>query len=357
MPPITKRSFVQLALGIPMIMSAVTLTSSCAKAATPVTPEASPEAKALLNYIHAMYGKKTLSGQMWAPWGNDEIKIVHDITGKFPALRGQDYITESANVRENQLAMEWWKAGGIPTVMWHWGAPTKGEGYEQSKMEIDIDKCFVPGTPEHTAMWADLKRIADHLTVLRDAKVPILWRPMHECDGNWFWYGKGGGERFGRIWRTMYDYFVHERKLNNLVWVLCHTGDPKAEWDPGKQYYDIAGADSYGKGIQETMYNKVKAIHGANTIVPYHECGTIPDPDECFKKGVTWSWWMLWHTNHLRDHNKEDLIRIYNHDLVITRDEIPNIMTYLNWKPAPAAAQPAAPRPATAAVKTAALPK
>ena len=47
-------------------------------------------------------------------------------------------------------------------------------------------------------MWKDLGRIADHLTELRDANVPILWRPMHEFDGGWFWYGKGGSERFIR---------------------------------------------------------------------------------------------------------------------------------------------------------------
>ncbi len=52
--------------------------------------------------------------------------------------------------------------------------------------------------------------------------------------------------------------------------------------------------------------------------------------DECFQNNITWSWWMLWHTNHLYKHNKEDLIRIYNHDLVLTRDELPNIMDYLN---------------------------
>jgi len=38
-------------------------------------------------------------------------------------------------------------------------------------------------------------------------------------------------------------------KLNNLIWVLCHTGDPSADWDPGKPYYDLAGGDTYGKGI------------------------------------------------------------------------------------------------------------
>jgi hypothetical protein len=183
-------------------------------------------------------------------------------------------------------------------------------------------------------MWRDLKRIADHLTELRDAHVPVLWRPMHECDGNWFWYGKGGGERFVRLWRTMFDYFTKERKLNNLIWVLCHSGNPSAEWDPGQAYYDLAGGDAYRKGIQESLFRKLQAMHGEAMPIVYHECGTLPDPDECFKNHVTWSWWMLWHTNFVTNHNRADLKRIYNSDLVLTRDELPNIMDYLNGEAA-----------------------
>jgi hypothetical protein len=298
-------------------------------AQAPVNPNASSEAKALLNYLYSTYGSKTLSGQMWVPWGKDEIVTVHEITGKYPALRGHDYIHERSNKIENELLIEWWKSGGIPTLMWHWGAPTKGEGYEQSKMAIDIDRCFVEGTEEYIAMWSDLKRIADHLTELRDANVPILWRPMHECDGNWFWYGKGGGERFVKLWRTMFDYFTKERKLNNLIWVLCHTGDPRSEWNPGKEFYDLAGGDTYEKGIQKELFTELRAIHGTTVPVPFHECGTLPDPAESFSNGVTWSWWMLWHTGHLYKHNQEDLKRIYNHELIITKDELPDIMSFL----------------------------
>jgi beta-glucosidase len=320
-----------------LILSVIRIISiSSVTGQTPVTQNASPESRALLNYIYSQYGKKTLSGQMWSPWAkNDEIQTVFEITGKYPAIRGQDYINEKANKHENELAIEWWKAGGIPTIMWHWGAPSIGEGYENSKKEINIDSCFISGTKQYIAMWSDLKRIADHLTELRDANVPVLWRPMHECDGNWFWYGKQGGERFVKLWKTMFDYFSKERKLNNLIWVVCHTGNPSAEWDPGKAYYDIAGGDTYGKGIQAALFNKLKAIHGEAIPIPYHECGTLPDPDECFKNGVTWSWWMLWHTSYLYNHNKDDLKRIYNNDLVITRDKLPNIMDYLDVKTEP----------------------
>ena len=156
-------------------------------------------------------------------------------------MRGADLITESANNNEIQNLINWWKAGGIPTLMWHWGAPGVGEGYENSKAEIDINRCFQEGTVEYNEMWRELKLKADHLQVLRDAHVPVLWRPLHELNGNWFWWGKKGPEQFKRLWITMYNYFVHDRGLNNLIWVLCYTGSPDGAWYPGDQYVDIAG--------------------------------------------------------------------------------------------------------------------
>ncbi|MBK9576855.1 MAG: mannan endo-1,4-beta-mannosidase A and B [Fibrobacteres bacterium] len=308
-------------------IGAMLLASAVAMAATPVSPNASPEAKALLNYLYEQYGKKTLSGQMFAPWAKtDEAELMKQITGKYPAIRGQDLISESANKNEIQQAIAWWKAGGIPTVMWHWGAPTLGEGYENSKGTIDVAKCFQEGSAENKAMWADLKRIADHLTVLRDAKVPVLWRPMHENDGGWFWYGKGGGTNFVKLWRTMFDYFTKERKLDNLIWVMCHSGTPKADWNPGAAYVDIAGGDTYAStdDPQAGIFKTVDNIYGRTMPKTLHECGILPDPDKAFSQGATWSWWMLWHTSYAENHNRDALKRIYAHEKVITRDELPN---------------------------------
>jgi endoglucanase len=297
-----------------------------------VTADASIEAQALLNFIHSMYGKKIISGQMWAPWGEfDEIEKVREITGKYPALRGHDLIHERSNADEISRLIDWWNKGGIPTLMWHWGAPSKGEGYRQSQMEIDIDRCFQEGTEEHAAMWEDLKRIADWLTVLRDARVPVLWRPLHEFSGTWFWYGKGTGEQFVRLWRTMFDYFSNERKLNNLVWVLCYADTPKADFDPGREYYDIVGADTYEEGGNRQlndMFADLKEIHGNDIPFTLHECGPLPDPD--FKDGVTWSWWMIWHTRWLTDHDEDELRKLYNHQNVITLCNIPDIMSFVD---------------------------
>lgn len=287
--------------------------------------KASKEAKEMYKQLLKVHKEgKILSGQMWAPWGIDEIAYVHEVTGKYPVIRGHDLIHEGSNAREVELIIDWYRRGGIPTLMWHWGAPTKGEGYEQSKMTIDVAKCFVEGSPEYAAMWADLDRVAGWLEKLKDSKVPILWRPMHEFDGRWFWYGKGGGELFVRLWKTMYNYFTHDRKLNNLIWVLPHSGNLDESYNPGREYYDIVGPDTYSKREQEKLFRAIVKMHGDDLLIPLHECGTLPDPDECKRNKTKWIWWMLWHTSHLIEHDKGELLRIYNHPDVLTLDEMEN---------------------------------
>ncbi len=121
--------------------------------------------------------------------------------------------------------------------------------------------------------------------------------------------------------------------MNNLIWVLCYTGDPDGAWYPGDEYVDIAGADTYnaGDGPQLTMYNEVKTIINDKFPITYHECGIPPDPDECLKQNAMWSWWMEWHTTYLQSVDTAYLKRVYYHDVVITLDEVPDIMAVYGW--------------------------
>lgn len=297
------------------------------------TPNPSEEAVALYRYLHDMNGKVILSGQMWAPWGIDEIDYIYEKTGKYPALRGQDFIHERDNEKEVQLAIEWWKKGGIPSIMWHWGAPSVGEGYRNSQVEINIDNCFIEGTDEYNDFWRELKAKAIHLEALRDANIPVLWRPFHELNGHWFWYGKQGPERFKKLWKTMYDYYVHERGINNLIWVLCYTGEPDPDWYPGDEYVDLAGPDTYASdnSPQLAMFNETKEITNNQYPIPFHECGIIPNPDQCLAQDAMWSWWMVWHTGHLTRTEDDYLKYVYHHDLIVTLDEVPDIMALYNW--------------------------
>jgi len=158
----------------------------------------------------------------------------------------------------------------------------------------------------------------------------VLWRPMHEFEGGWFWYGKGTGEQFNRLWRTMFDYFTNDRGLNNLLWVLCHSDFPNPAFNPGKEYFDIVGADTYRKDrVLKEMFDDVIKVHGKELPIVLHECGPLPDPETCFDEGAAWSWWMVWHTSWVTDHDPAEMKRIYNHEKVITLEKMPDIMSYV----------------------------
>ena len=311
--------------GLLAVGSIVSLSNASAAtsvpAAAPVCPDASPEARMLLKYLQEQFGHKILSAQHGGP---TQYEYVHQVTGKYAAMWGTDLIDSRRNDRLVSDVVGWWEKGVIPSIMWHWGAPTKGEGYEQSKMTIDVNRCFEPGTPENVAMWADLKRIADDLTKLRDAHVPVVWRPMHEGSGGWFWYDKSGGEAFKRLWITMFDYFSKERGLNNLLWVLGQDGCPDAAYNPGSDYYDIIGTDTYD-GKKEShlrMFEACQEVDGHGKPICFHECGTPPDPEACRKDGAMWSWFMVWYS-HVSTVDPAYLKTVYESDLVITLDELP----------------------------------
>ena len=120
----------------------------------------------------------------------------------------------------------------------------------------------------------------------------------------------------------MYEYFTEERGLNNLIWVLCHSGNIDDEYKVDRKYYDICGPDTYSKEEQKRLYREIERLYGKDIAIPLHECGTLPDPDECLRDSTVWLWWMLWHTSHLQEHDKDELKRIYHHPSVITLDEL-----------------------------------
>jgi hypothetical protein len=300
------------------------------------TPNPSPEAVALYRYLLDMHEKQTLTGTMWVPWGINEVDYVYSITGKYPAIAGFDFINQSDNKNEIKKAREYWNAGGIPTIMWHWGAPSIGEGYNASQTYIDIDSCFIEGTDQYNDFWFELDRKADLLEVLRDSGVPVIWRPYHELDGGWFWWSMEGPEKFKLLWITMFNYFVHDRGLNNLIWTLCYTANLRPAWYPGDQYVDIIGPDSYegGTDVHLIMFNNTKLIIPERNIpICYHECGTPPNPDQCLNEEAFWSWWMVWHTGHIQSVDSNYLDYVYHHEMNITRDELPDIMEAYGWDP------------------------
>ena len=290
-------------------------------------PHATREAKVVYNYISSMYGNQILSGQQESTWHGSpdyEIDYIKNATGKLPAIRGLDFIGEDFE-GVTKRSVEWWEMGGIVSICWHWGTPPDGVGYESSKGTINLSEALDEDTVLHRGMIAQMDRAALELKKLQAAGVPVLWRPFHEFDGAWFWWGKGGPEQFKRLWRLMYDRYTHHHQLNNLIWVLGYSGEIKNGWYPGDRYVDIAGADTYATGTQISLYEKVTDIVGTEMPVAYHECGPIPNPDNLISDGAKWAWFLTWHTIHIKEQNTQEYIHlVFNHPYVVTLDKLPD---------------------------------
>ena len=287
-----------------------------------------PAAVRLYNYLWAMKGKGILSGQQEIPLNSnrsEELRYIKDVTGKEPAILGLDYIgNDFAGV--NERAKAWHDRGGIVSICWHWGIPPYGLGYLSSKESVDLDELLTPGTALHQGFLDNMDQTAAALKQLMEWDVPILWRPFHEFDGKWFWWGKGDGSTFQKLWRAMYERFVEHHGLNNLIWVLGYGGEKGEGYYPGDAFVDIMGVDCYSEGIHEDLYHWVLTQTNKKMPLCHHENGPIPEPGLMQERGIDWGWFLTWHTIHIHEQNSRSYLNyVYNHPYVITLDQLPKL--------------------------------
>ncbi|MGN0552531.1 MAG: glycosyl hydrolase [Oscillospiraceae bacterium] len=294
-------------------------------------PNATKEAQALYDYICETYKNNIISGQQESTWmGSDqyEFDYIYKNTGKYPAIRGLDYMNDDFD-GVNERAADWHKKGGIVTICWHCGCDFSGSWSESMNTEItDWDKALTEGTSEYETLIKGMDKAAAALKELKEQNIPVLWRPFHEFDGAWFWWGKGDEENFKKLWIMMYDRYTNYWELDNLIWVLGYSGNGKNydKWYPGDEYVDIAGADSYSDGANGKLYKNVSKVVGEEMPIAFHECGRVPTVEQLEKASANWVWFMTWHTEYITDHNDiKTLNEIYNSDYVITLDELPKL--------------------------------
>lgn len=291
-------------------------------------PYANVTTQKVYDYICSLSGVNCLSAQQESTWMGSpdyEMNYIFEHTGKYPAIRGLDYMSDDfAGV--NARAVKWWNEGGLVTIMWHTGADFSGEWSHCMNTTVDNWKdTLTEGTPEYEAFVAGMDKAAEALKELQEAGVTVIWRPFHEFDGRWFWWGKGGSKTFVKLWQLMYDRYTYHHGLNNLIWVLPYSGNGRAYslWYPGDEYCDIIGADSYAGGVQHGLYQQLTTLSDVGKPYCFHECGTNPTAEEL--QTTPWTWFMTWHTEHITNNNDpEALNALYNSDYVLTKDEIPS---------------------------------
>lgn len=309
----------------------------------PVTPNASPESIELLNYIYSISGKKTIAGQHSPPLlGSTCLSVVHRNTGKYPALFGQDFgfsfpgYWDGINYRQRIVdeAIMRHRDGFIITLMWHAVPPTEDEPVTfresiQSKLTDDEwQDLITPGTEINERWKSHVDVIAWFLKQLREAKVPVIWRPYHEMNGGWFWWGKKTGEDgYKKLYRMLYDRLVNFHKLNNLIWVFNtneykETVDPHADYFPGHDVVDIFATDVYAHALEEENYAQLLELAGSKPIA-MGEVGELPTLEK-LQKQPRWTWFMQWGDPGGRSRDGfMSYMEIYKSEQVIKLQDLP----------------------------------
>lgn len=314
---------------------------------TPCNPNMQKEARELLSFLHRIEGKSILTGQHTQTVPQEELAVILRETGRLPAICGFELLSYSPNIHledateacvqevlKNRdtlpLAMDWAeKKGGIITFTWHWFSPLGGQdkSFYTKNTDFDADLALREGTAEHAALLSDMDHMASLLMPFCEKHIPILWRPFHESEGEWFWWGAKGMDTARKLYRLMFLRYTQYHHLDNLIWVW---NNPRAEGYVGDAYCDIISCDQYppphAHGAFGEKYNTLTAITSACKGAAIAETGIIPDADALIREQIPWLWYMTWSGGFTltEEQNAFDALRkLYHHAYAITLDNLP----------------------------------
>ncbi len=315
-------------------------------------PLATPTAKALHSYLVDLYGTKTLSGQQDDQYGNSgsEISYVLATTGKEPAIASMDLLNYASvavarygPATDVERYLAWSRSGngrGITALIWHWRAPadnvtTKNPNADPGGAFYTENTAFnfaaaladTSGTNYHLLLH-DIDLIAAQLQKFQAAGIPVLWRPLHETPGTFFWWGNQGADNFKKLWQLLYTRLTVRHQLHNLIWVYSANAMPNADWYPGDAYVDVAGDDIYQSSpVPDPKVNvsgnwTAMRTLAPNKLVALTESESLVNPDQERGYATWWSWFCAWQGSYIRTQPKAFLTQLYADRDIITKDEL-----------------------------------
>lgn len=356
----------------------------------PANPNASIEAIELLHRLRDFRGQGLLVGQHNNPEAPDSFSNYANIsTGQRPAIWGNDFkygwrTAHRAGMIEE--AIRQWESGSIVTLMYHAPLPTDpiDGDWESVGGELtpeEWDSLLTPGTILHGAWLEHIDAVAEGLKVLRDAGVPVLWRPYHEMNATHFWWGQkpGGGHRsiwrriyphvphlvdpltdllkwlkgnqgrgatvvgaglgpmndgsrtsttekdgFRTLWRMMFERYTYHHELDNLLWVWSVSPpsdlvDPLEPYWPGEGYVDVVGLDWWSEmPVSNEAYEAVRSIADGKPLM-LTEVGGLPDAAVMRASQPDWMGVVVY-MHHVMELPEDHLAAFYAHPEVVTLD-------------------------------------
>ena len=277
--------------------------------------DATRETKSLYKNLRKLSKKHTLFGHQHATeyghgWsGEDNRSDVKSVTGSHPAVIGVDFSGFSGrpddaikrakdDLRKN--VVDTYNRGGVTTVAWHFSNPvSRGGFYWVDSLSLPAVKYIIPGGEAHQKYKDILKGIADWANETRGSDgslVPMIFRPYHEFDGGWFWWGKPHctKQEFVTLWRFTVSYLRDTLNVHNFIYAFSPDNKFKTEAEfldryPGDEWVDMVGMDNYGdmgrnRYSIDTAALKLKIVSDyarkAGKLAAFTETGleSIPNP-------------------------------------------------------------------------------
>ena len=295
-----------------------------------------------LNYLYAISGKYTISGihnrepnATPAKW-TDTVQLA---TGKTPGLWSGDFLFQEENIANRQTmineAVVQWKKGSVINIMWHACNPAlaqpcgwNNQGVLSKLTDGQWKELLTDGTVINTRWKTMMDEIAGYLQQLKDKKVEVLFRPLHEMNQGVFWWGgRPGAEGTRKLYQLTHDYLTKTKKLNNLIWVwdiqdFKNLAKDAEDYNPGAEYWDVAALDVYDdkSGYSEEKYQiMVKA--GGGKPIAIGECQKYPTA-AILSKQPKWSFFMGWSELVFKHNTVAEIKNLISAPNVVSLDEM-----------------------------------
>ena len=309
----------------------------------PINPKATPEARRLLKYLYRIQGKKTLSG-MHNVLGRMSTCTdqVQQLTGKYPAIWGGDFgFADSThdidNIKYRPLLVpeiiRQHQRGAIIVLSYHQANPAIGEpcafegGIISKLSDVQWQELLTPGRPLYQQWAAQMDLLAGCLTQLQAARVPVIFRPYHEMNGNWFWWGgRPGAGGYRALWQQLYTYYTAHHHLNNLLWAW--TPDKPAAgveaYFPGSDQVDLLGTDIYPRQDSATYpqrwYDTLHRLAAGKPLGLSEHSQLVPTE---LLEQQPYVWFMSWGGMLFNANTPAEIWRNYDSPRVLSVEDVP----------------------------------
>jgi len=259
-----KRSFLVLALMMYLTVNA--------QKSRLIDAHATKETRTLYKNLAELAQSHTLFGHQHATeyghgWYGDENRSdVKSVVGSHPAVIGVDLSGFSGRSEEEiakakeavrKNVIDTYNRGGVTTVAWHFPNPVSGGGfYWVDSVSLPAVRMIIPGGTAHNQYKLILRSIGDWAHSIKGKNgelIPVIFRPYHEFDGGWFWWGAThcSREEFVSLWRFTVSYLRDSLQVHNFIYAFSPDNKFSNEAEfleryPGDDWVDMLGMDDYG---------------------------------------------------------------------------------------------------------------